>query len=117
MRWAMGFPIALILFFLGPGTQLLTAQTAPAIAEIIAVEGKVELRRAGNSRWEVQPDTTETKGKPITLLNRGDLLKVQKGSKAVIRCTNFRSITRTVPDDGVPWGVASVCSPLPGSNQ
>lgn len=113
MRWAMGFPIALVLVLLGPGTQLLTAQTTPAIAEIITIEGKqVELRRAGSLRWEVQ---SETKGKPVTLLNRGDLLRVQKGSKAVIRCTNFRSITRTVPDDGIPWGVTSVCSPLPGN--
>ncbi len=38
----------------------------------------------------------------------GDLVKVENGSSAAIRCL-ANNITYTLPDDGIPQGVADIC--------
>jgi carbonic anhydrase/acetyltransferase-like protein (isoleucine patch superfamily) len=71
-----------------------------AIAQMIRVEGKVELKR-GKADYRIAEQGES--------LFRGDLLKVQRGSRGVVRCTSDSS-TWTVPDDGLPWGVTNTCS-------
>ncbi|HBB32450.1 MAG TPA: hypothetical protein DDZ80_16030 [Cyanobacteria bacterium UBA8803] len=72
------------------------------LAQMIEVKGMVQLKREGSSNW-----SQTQKGEVLFL---GDLLRVQRGSKGVIRCT--LDLTQwTVPDDGLPRGVANTCSP------
>ena len=83
-------------------TQPLVAQLSqsPAfLAEMIQVTGEVKLKRRGDEYRQAKAGEA---------LQFGDLLKASKGSKGIIRCSiNFS--TWTVPDDGLPWGVANVC--------
>ncbi|MFB2978563.1 hypothetical protein [Microseira sp. BLCC-F43] len=72
------------------------------VAQLIEVRGRVELKKEGEQKYN-RVNTSQP-------LYRGDLLRVQRGSRAVIRCTS-NSTTWTVPDDGVPWGVTNTCSP------
>lgn len=83
-------------------TALAQSESPNFIAEIIKVEGRgVELKRAGS---DYGPTKEGEK------LNLGDLLRVQKGARVVVQC-NPDKTTWTVPDDGLPWGVANTCSP------
>lgn len=77
----------------------LAQSKSPAIAELIEAKGNVTLQRNGSSRL-VQ------KGEPLYL---GDLLVAEKGATAVIQC-NIGKTTWTLPDEGLPWGVANTCS-------
>lgn len=82
---------------------LAQSQTQNYIAEIIKVEGgRVELKREKSLNYN--PTKTGEK------LYLGDLLRVARGVKVVIQC-NFNQTNWTVPDDGLPWGVANTCSP------
>ncbi|WYL93279.1 MAG: hypothetical protein HEQ35_04920 [Gloeotrichia echinulata IR180] len=73
------------------------------IAEIIKIQGgRVELKREKSKNYTL----TQT-GEKLYL---GDLLRVASGVKVVIQC-DFNKTNWTVPDDGVPWGVANTCSP------
>jgi hypothetical protein len=90
---------------LGMGSWAMTTATAQvaqnnAIAQMVKAEGKVELKRGKADYRPAQAGEA---------LFRGDLLKVQRGSRGVIRCTTDAS-TWAVPDDGLPWGVANTCS-------
>ncbi|MCL6432988.1 MAG: hypothetical protein K6T90_02035 [Leptolyngbyaceae cyanobacterium HOT.MB2.61] len=76
---------------------LAMAQPKPKIAEV--VRGSVELKRGGSDYRPVSV------GEP---LYSGDLLRVRRGSKAEIQCSANKT-TWTVPDNGLPWGVANVC--------
>lgn len=44
-----------------------------------------------------------------TALYLGDLLRVEKGKRVVVKCKD--GTKWTVPDDNLPWGVANTCSP------
>lgn len=84
-------------------SALAQSQSRNYIAEIIRVEGgRVELKRENSQSY-----SPTQRGER---LNLGDLLRVTKGAKIVIQC-NFNQTTWTVPDDGLPWGVANTCSP------
>lgn len=80
----------------------LVAQLSPApvsLAQVVQVTGEVKLKRRGNEYRQAKA------GEPLQF---GDLLKASKGARGIIRCSvNFS--TWTVPDDGLPWGVANVC--------
>lgn len=97
-------------------TLLLTATSYEAqaqinqdpIAQLIEVRGKVELKRENRSTY-----TQTAKG---TYLYFGDLLRVAKKAKAVVKCS-VDETTWTVPDDGIPWGVANTCSPSSATHQ
>ena len=89
---------ALLLSVMGNG--LANAQPKPVIAEVLTVDGNVELKRGKDDYRPVK------EGEP---LQNGDLLKARKGSKTMIRCMS-NSSSWSVPDDGLPWGVANVCS-------
>jgi hypothetical protein len=100
MKARVSIPIVLSLILATVDSGILSAQPTP-IAKLIEGRG-VELKREG---WlNYRPTSAGTD------LNRGDLLRVQKGGRGVIRCT-YNSTTWTVPDDGVPWGVTNTCSP------
>jgi hypothetical protein len=71
------------------------------VARLIEVRGTVELKSEGESKYN-----RVNRGQNLYM---GDLLRVRRGSRAVIRCTS-NSTTWTVPDDGVPWGVTNTCS-------
>ncbi|WP_017656065.1 hypothetical protein [Fortiea contorta] len=82
---------------------LAQSQNQSPIAEIINVEGgRVELKRQNSPNYSL----TQTGEK----LNLGDLLRVAKGVKVIVQC-NLNKTNWTVPDDGLPWGVANTCSP------
>ena len=87
--------------------DLAIAQPKPVIAEVLTVDGKVELKRGKDDYRLVKEGET---------LQNGDLLKARKGSKTMIRCT-ANSSSWSVPDDGLPWGVANVCSSSSRSNR
>ena len=75
------------------------SQSPASLAEMIQVTGEVKLKRRGDEYRQAKAGEA---------LQFGDLLKASKGSKGIIRCSiNFS--TWTVPDDGLPWGVANVC--------
>lgn len=101
MKFRVSIPIILTLILATVDGKILVAQPNP-IAHLIESNGKVELKRDGSSDYK-----TIGKGEPLYF---GDLLRVQKGSTAVMRCTS-NSATWSVPDDGVPRGVANTCSP------
>ncbi len=61
--------------------------------------GNVELKRGAGNYWLVSV------GEP---LYSGDLLRVRRGSTAEIQCSADKT-TWTVPDNGLPSGVANVC--------
>ena len=76
----------------------------PPLARVIVVEGRVEVKRIGHSQYHrVQPD------EPLYL---GDLIKVARGGRSVIRCVSDATIW-TIPADGLPRGVANTCLPPP----
>jgi hypothetical protein len=84
------------------------SSSAPEVAQLIEVRGTVKIRRQAvtpsqSAQW-VQARLGER-------IRRGDLLRVERNARAVIRCTAYQSITWTVPNDGIPWGATSVCSP------
>jgi hypothetical protein len=72
------------------------------IAQIIRAIGKVELKRENQPAY-----LPVTKG---TYLYFGDLLRASRGASVVVRCS-VDETTWSVPDDGIPWGVANTCSP------
>jgi DNA-binding IscR family transcriptional regulator len=76
-------------------------QQAP-LAQLIETMGKVEIKREKGSNYQ-----TAKVGENLYL---GDLVRVAKGSRGVVRCTT-NSRTWTIPNDNVPRGVANVCSP------
>jgi hypothetical protein len=86
------------------------AQTpsAPEVARLIEVRGTVKIRRQAITPSQPPQWIQARLGEQI---RRGDLLRVERNAKAVIRCTTYQSITWTVPNDGIPWGATSVCSP------
>lgn len=102
MKFRVSIPIILTLMLAAVDGRILLAKQSP-IAYLIEINGTVELKREGSSDYEVMIRD----GEPLYF---GDLLRVQKGAKAVIRCTS-NSATWPVPDDGVPRGVANTCSP------
>ena len=101
MKFRVSMPIVLTLMLAAVDGKMLVAQPNP-IAHLIESDGNVELKPDGSSDYKIA-----SKGEPLYF---GDLLRVQKGSTAVIRCTS-NSATWSVPDDGVPRGVANTCSP------
>jgi hypothetical protein len=82
--------------------------TAPEIAELIEVKGTVKIRRQSSVPLQKSEWVQVKLGDKI---QRGDLLRVERNAKAVIRCTAYQSITWIVPNDGIPWSATSVCSP------
>lgn len=76
------------------------AQSSP-VAIVIEAKGKVEVKSKKLPKY-----TKITNGYK---LSSGDLLRVQKGSKGIIRCTSNLT-TWIIPDDGLPVGVANTCS-------
>ncbi len=76
-----------------------TAQSRPAIATVISVSGRVEVRQ-GTANYRL--------AKPGETLARGDLMRAQRGARGVVRCRANAS-TWVIPDDGLPWGIANVC--------
>ncbi|HBL13236.1 MAG TPA: hypothetical protein DD379_17925 [Cyanobacteria bacterium UBA11162] len=99
-RASIPIMLTLMLATLNGGTLLAQRNSTAAIARLIEARGTVELKQ-GTSNYRL--------AKKDENLYFGDLLKVQRGSKAVIQCTSDTS-TWAVPDDGIPWGVASTCS-------
>ena len=79
-----------------------TKNTEQPIAQMIETRGSVEVRNHGQSNYH-----TARVGENLFM---GDLVRVAKGSRAVVRCTSNLTTWR-VPDDGVAWGVANTCSP------
>jgi hypothetical protein len=76
-------------------------QAAP-LAQLIETMGKVEMKREKGSNYQ-----TAKVGENLYL---GDLVRVARGAKGVVRCTTG-SRTWTIPDDNLPRGVANVCLP------
>jgi hypothetical protein len=88
-----------------PQRSTRVAQTGQQpIAKLISVSGRVRVKSyAQDPNWR-----TAILNMPLLY---GDILKVPPGSSALIECTNNPAIRRIVPNDGVPWGVASACPP------
>lgn len=105
MKISVSFPILLILVITTIDSGTLLAQRT-RIADLIEVSDGVEIKREGESQYNQLGRNTTL---PLPLY-RGDLLQAKKGSKAIVRCI-ANSITWRVPDDGLPRGVANVCSP------
>lgn len=105
MRLSVLIPVVLIFAFTLPTSEALLAQQKRPIAQMIRLEGKVELKSEGKPTY-----------RPARLnewLFHGDLLRVPKGARGVIRCTSD-STSWTIPADGLPRGVANTCSPTTG---
>ncbi|MBE9127219.1 MULTISPECIES: hypothetical protein [unclassified Coleofasciculus] len=91
--------VSLIVATLNAGVGI--PQSRLILARTIEVKGTVELKREESSSWRPMKEGER--------LFYGDLLRVQKGSRGVIQCTT--DLTEwTVPDDGLPRGVANTCS-------
>lgn len=101
MRLKIVVPVVLTLVLVTPKGGAFLAQKQP-IAKLVAVAGKVELKRDGQSSYRSVVTNEQ--------LYHGDLLRVAKGARGVIRCTSD-STTWTIPADGVPRGVSNTCSP------
>jgi hypothetical protein len=87
-----------------PREAIVAQPTQRPIAKLIKVTGNVSLKSyAQDPNWR--------SATPGTVLLYGDLLKVPRNANAIIECLSNPAIRRIVPDDGVPWGVASACPP------
>lgn len=93
-------PVAIVLLLAAPAIPQQAAK--PPIAKLVSAQGKVELKRDGQLNYRAAVVNES--------LYYGDLLRVQRNSRGVIRCTSD-STTWTIPADGVPRGVANTCSP------
>ncbi|WP_017306604.1 hypothetical protein [Spirulina subsalsa] len=78
------------------------AENRLRIAELILAEGVVERKQAGESEYKTVQVTVD--------LFHGDLLRVRRGGRAIIRCTS-NGMTWLIPDDNIPRGVANTCTP------
>lgn len=101
MKPSVSIPLALALVLIAQTSE---SQFSPrqSIAEMIRVEGKVEISSQGQSVY-----------RPVKLnqpLYHGDLIRVTRGGRGVIRC-KADATTWTIPADGLPRGVANTCSP------
>jgi hypothetical protein len=102
MKRKIYIPIVLTLLLTTlDGKNTLARTSSSHVAIVSKVNGKVEVKRKKSSQYK---QIKENEG-----LYSGDLLRVQKGSKGIIRCTS-NSTTWTIPDDGLPIGVANTCS-------
>ena len=111
MKLAVSIPITVTLMIAAIQSGVVSAPTrvqaqqhvkrAP-LAQLIETMGVVEIKREKGSNYQ-----TAKVGENLYL---GDLVRVGKGAKGVVRCTT-NSRTWTIPDDKVPRGVANVCSP------
>jgi DNA-binding IscR family transcriptional regulator len=111
MKLAVSMPITVTLMIAAIQGGVVSAptrvqaqqQVQPApLAQLIETMGVVEIKREKGSNYQ-----TAKVGENLYL---GDLVRVAKGAKGVVRCTT-NSRTWTIPDDKVPRGVANVCSP------
>jgi hypothetical protein len=110
MKLAVSMPITVTLMIAAIQSGVVSAPTrvqaqqqvqrAP-LAQLETSKG-VEMKREKGSKYQ--------KAKEGEYLYLGDLLRVAKGGRGVVRCTT-NSRTWTIPDDNVPRGVANVCSP------
>ncbi|MGI0488653.1 hypothetical protein ACN4EK_24850 [Pantanalinema rosaneae CENA516] len=97
----MSISLALTLVLIAPASESQFPPRQP-IAQMVRVEGKVELKPQGQPNY-----------RPVQVNERlyhGDLLRVERGGRGVIRCT-ADATTWTIPADGLPRGVANTCSP------
>jgi hypothetical protein len=107
MKSVIPLSIALAGFLLTQGEASL-AQKRP-IAIVLELKGTVEvLRDQPKARYQVIPVPSTTPDQPNFPLYKGDLIRVQPGSRGVVQCLANSQIW-TVPDDGLPRGVASTC--------
>ena len=101
----IGATLTIVIF--GNATGLAQRQSAPSrpnrqpLAQTIETRGRAELRQEMESSY--RPIT------PRDNLYTGDLVRVPKGSRLVIRCTST-SRNWTIPDDNLPRGVANLCA-------
>ncbi|HSF74924.1 MAG TPA: hypothetical protein VLA84_14090 [Microcoleus sp.] len=112
MKLAVWIPITVTLMIAAIQSGVVSAprrvqaqqpvQPAP-LAQLIETMGTVEIKR------DVKGSNYQ-RAKVGENLYLGDLVRVAKGAKGVVRCTT-NSRTWTIPDDNVPRGVANVCSP------
>ena len=109
MKAQISIPIIIGLIFANLDGGIVLSQRTPTaqnteqpIAQMIESRGSVEVRKHGQSNYR-----TARVGETLFM---GDLVRVAKGSRAVVRCTSNLTTWR-VPDDGVAWGVANTCSP------
>lgn len=101
MRLRIVVPVVLTFLLATPKGSALLVQKQ-SIAKLIAAVGKVELKRDGQSAYR-SVAVNES-------LYHGDLLRVARGARGVIRCTSDSTIW-TIPPDGIPRGVSNTCSP------
>lgn len=99
-RFTQSFLLATLLLM--TQQNILTAQSRLKIAELIVAEGTVERKQLGEIDYRSIAVHSD--------LFHGDLLRVKKGGRAIIRCTANRT-TWLIPDDNIPRGVANTCSP------
>lgn len=100
MKTNLSITLVLTLALAMVNEEILLAQKQP-IAQVIESQG-MKVKREQSSEYK------DIKVRENLYL--GDLLRVPKGGKGVIQCTN-NSTTWTVPDDDLPRGVANTCSP------
>jgi len=111
MKLAVSMPITVTLIIAAIQSGVVSAPTrvqaqqqvqrAP-LAQLIETKGRVEMKRQKGSNYQTAKEKEN--------LYLGDLVRVAKGGRGVVRCTT-NSRTWTIPDDNVPRGVANVCSP------
>ena len=111
MKLAVSRPITVTLMIAAIQSGVVSAPTrvqaqqqvqrAP-LAQLIEMTGRVQMKRENGSNYQT--------AKEKEYLYLGDLVRVAKGGRGVVRCTT-NSRTWTIPNDNVPRGVANVCSP------
>lgn len=100
MKASVMVPVGLVLA-LAIGVPQITLAQEVAIAQVIEVRGAVFVKREKQKTY-VPMRVGED-------LFRGDLVRVSRGARGVIRCTSD-STTWILPADNVPRGVANTCS-------
>jgi hypothetical protein len=89
-----------------PRGAIVAQPTQRPIARLVKVTGEVSLKS-----YTQKSDSDWRSASSGAILRYGDLLKVPPNANAIIECLSNPSIRRIVPDDGIPWGVASACPP------
>jgi transcription elongation factor len=110
MKLAVSMPITVTLMIAAIQSGVVSAPTRVQAQQQVQRASLAQLETSIRVEMKREKGSKYQKAKVGENLYLGDLVRVAKGGRGVVRCiTNSR--TWTIPDDNLPRGVANVCSP------
>ena len=110
MKLAVSMPMTVTLMIAAIQSGVVSAPTRVQAQQQVQRAPLAQLETSKEVEMKREKGSKYQKAKVGENLYLGDLVRVAKGGRGVVRCTT-NSRTWTIPDDNVPRGVANVCSP------